>query len=132
MAKSASFTCANCGAVHSKWSGRCDDCGAWNTISEDAPLSSGPTAKGLGAARGQAVPLTDLSADDAPRPRTTSNLAGHCWIALFVWELFIAAHILRHALDMRLIAGFFIAIAYVFFEFQVMYVAHRALSHVLA
>ncbi|NND41910.1 MAG: hypothetical protein HKO04_07525, partial [Silicimonas sp.] len=31
MAKAASFTCLNCGAVHSKWTGRCDDCGAWNT-----------------------------------------------------------------------------------------------------
>ena len=63
---------------------------------------------------------------------TTSNLAGHCWVVLFVWELFIAAHILRHALEMRLIAGFFIAIAYVLLEFQVMYVAHRALTPLFA
>ena len=75
MAKSASFTCANCGAVHSKWSGRCDDCGAWNSISEDAPLSAGPAASGLGAARGQAIALGDLSTEDQPKARTACGLA---------------------------------------------------------
>lgn len=74
MAKSASFTCANCGAVHSKWSGRCDDCGSWNTISEDKPLSTGPKAKGLGVARGQKVALTALDTAEAPPPRTMSKM----------------------------------------------------------
>ncbi|MEO0944924.1 MAG: DNA repair protein RadA [Pseudomonadota bacterium] len=74
MAKSASFSCATCGAVYSKWSGRCDECGEWNTISEDTPLSQGPTSKGLGAARGKTVPLSALSAEDAPSPRTKSGM----------------------------------------------------------
>ncbi|MEM9426625.1 MAG: DNA repair protein RadA [Pseudomonadota bacterium] len=74
MAKAASFTCSNCGAVHSKWSGRCDECGAWNTITEDTPLASGPKGKGLGAARGKGIALTDLSAEEAPRPRSLSGL----------------------------------------------------------
>ena len=74
MAKTASFTCASCGAVHSKWSGRCDDCGQWNTISEDVPLSAGPASKGLGAARGKSVPLGDLSTEEVPPPRTMSGL----------------------------------------------------------
>ena len=74
MAKSASFTCASCGAVHSKWSGRCDDCGAWNSISEDVPLSAGPSASGLGAARGRAIVLGELSAEEKPNPRTASGL----------------------------------------------------------
>ncbi len=35
MAKSKSqFVCQNCGAVHGKWSGRCDNCGEWNTLVE--------------------------------------------------------------------------------------------------
>ena len=75
MAKTASFTCSNCGAVHSKWSGRCDDCGAWNTISEETPLSAGPASKGLGAARGKEIALSDLSASDNPSPRTQSGMA---------------------------------------------------------
>ena len=36
-----SFTCQDCGATHKKWAGRCDACGAWNTIVEEAPLSGG-------------------------------------------------------------------------------------------
>lgn len=74
MAKSASFSCSNCGAIHSKWSGRCDDCGAWNSISEDAPLSSGPKSKGLGVQRGKTVPLTTLDAKETPPPRTLSGM----------------------------------------------------------
>ncbi|AZQ68545.1 DNA repair protein RadA [Silicimonas algicola] len=74
MAKSPSFTCTNCGAVHAKWSGRCDDCGAWNSISEDVPLSSGPSTKGLGASRGKTIALSDLSSADAPLARTLSGL----------------------------------------------------------
>ena len=54
------FICQDCGATHKKWAGRCDACGAWNTIVEEAPLSQGP-GRGLGAAKGKAVPLTPLS-----------------------------------------------------------------------
>ncbi len=75
MAKGPSFTCSNCGAVHSKWSGKCDDCGSWNSIVEDAPLSQGPSSKGLGAQRGKAVPLSDLSTKEDPPPRTKSGMA---------------------------------------------------------
>lgn len=35
MAKSKTqFICQSCGAIHSKWSGRCDNCGQWNTLVE--------------------------------------------------------------------------------------------------
>ena len=36
MAKSSHFVCQSCGAVSSKWSGRCDNCGEWNSIIEEA------------------------------------------------------------------------------------------------
>ncbi|MFY9227836.1 MAG: DNA repair protein RadA [Candidatus Microsaccharimonas sp.] len=37
MAKAKTqFVCQNCGASHSKWSGRCDNCGEWNTLVEQA------------------------------------------------------------------------------------------------
>jgi DNA repair protein RadA/Sms len=38
--KQASYTCENCSANHSKWSGRCDACGEWNTIKENKSTSS--------------------------------------------------------------------------------------------
>lgn len=75
MAKpTASFTCSSCGAVHKKWTGRCDACGAWNSIVEEAPLSSGPAGKGLGAAKGRTIPLSTLAQTEAPPPRTRSGL----------------------------------------------------------
>ncbi|TMV58561.1 DNA repair protein RadA, partial [Thioclava sp. BHET1] len=70
----ATFSCSACGAVHKKWAGRCDACGAWNTIVEEAPLSSGPGSKSLGAARGRTIPLSTLATEEAPPPRTLSGL----------------------------------------------------------
>jgi len=73
MAKT-SFVCSACGAVHKKWAGRCDDCGAWNTISEEKALSAGPAKKSLGAARGQRMALSDLTTQDAPLQRTLCGM----------------------------------------------------------
>ena len=36
MAKSStSFVCQSCGASSSKWAGKCEACGGWNTITEE-------------------------------------------------------------------------------------------------
>ena len=44
MAKQASlYVCQECGAAHPKWSGRCDACGGWNTLIEEA-AECGPKA----------------------------------------------------------------------------------------
>ncbi len=69
-----SFCCQNCGAVSSRWQGRCDDCGEWNTLVEEAAASGGvaasPAARRLG--KGRPVALTSLAGatDDAPRIRS--------------------------------------------------------------
>ncbi|MFN3722334.1 MAG: DNA repair protein RadA [Paracoccaceae bacterium] len=68
---SASFSCTACGATSKKWQGRCDACGAWNTIVEEAPLSSGP--KSLGA-KGRTIHLTDLATEEDPPPRASSGI----------------------------------------------------------
>ncbi|MCZ4351285.1 DNA repair protein RadA [Roseovarius aestuarii] len=76
MAKSQiSYSCNACGAVHSKWSGRCDGCGEWNTLSEDTGISAGPATAGLGKSRGSRMVLSDLSAREVPPARTNSGLA---------------------------------------------------------
>ncbi|SEL02845.1 DNA repair protein RadA/Sms [Roseivivax marinus] len=67
------FVCSACGATSSKWSGRCEACGAWNTIHEER-ATSGPPAKALDRNKGRTVPLTDLSHAEAPPPRTASRL----------------------------------------------------------
>ena len=79
MAKSTTtFTCSACGASSTKWSGRCDGCGDWNTISEDTGLStsgpSGKASKSIGARRGSTIELTDLATEEAPPPRTHSGM----------------------------------------------------------
>ncbi len=72
MSKSTpAFTCTACGAVHRKWIGKCDGCGAWNTIVEEAPLSAGP--KSLGA-KGRTIALSTLSTEEAPPPRAASGM----------------------------------------------------------
>ena len=74
MARAPSFTCTACGASHTKWSGRCDACGAWNTIVEEAPLSAGPSTKALGAARGARVPLASLAVTEPDPVRVASGM----------------------------------------------------------
>lgn len=76
MAKVAlTFSCQSCGAGFSKWAGRCEACGEWNSIIEEAPLTSGPSKKSLGAARGRKVRLTDLSSTEAAPLRSMSGIA---------------------------------------------------------
>lgn len=76
MAKSkVQFSCTACGDITTKWSGRCDACGEWNSIVEDTPLSTGPSSASLGSSKGRTVALTDLRTEEAPPPRTTSGLA---------------------------------------------------------
>ncbi len=74
MARAPRFVCSECGATSSKWSGKCDSCGAWNSITEDTGLSTGPT-RSLGAQRGRRVALSDLSTAEPEPPRTLSGIA---------------------------------------------------------
>ncbi|MDA0187653.1 MAG: DNA repair protein RadA [Proteobacteria bacterium] len=69
------FICSACGATHKKWSGRCEACGEWNCISEEAPLSAGPGKAALGAAKGRRIGLSDLRTQENPPPRRTSGMA---------------------------------------------------------
>ncbi len=75
MGKAAAFTCSACGAATSKWAGQCEACGAWNTIVEAAPLTSGPGSRTMGAQRGNKLELTDLATRGTPPERTMSGVA---------------------------------------------------------
>ncbi|MDE0851829.1 DNA repair protein RadA [Yoonia sp.] len=74
MAKTLHFTCSECGASSTKWSGQCDACQAWNSIVEEKPLAAGPGKKSLGARRGKAIELTDLSTIGEAPARTMSGV----------------------------------------------------------
>jgi DNA repair protein RadA/Sms len=68
----STYICQNCGALSTRWQGRCDDCGEWNTLVEEsatAGIGGGPQRK---ARKGRVVALAGLAGDsaDAPRVRT--------------------------------------------------------------
>ena len=45
MAKAKSrFICQQCGAAFPKWAGKCENCGAWNSLLESTPESTGKSA----------------------------------------------------------------------------------------
>ena len=75
MARStASFVCQSCGTTASKWSGRCESCGGWNTITEEGA----PVPIGQGAAKrvkGRKFALEDLKTEDQAPPRRVTGVA---------------------------------------------------------
>jgi DNA repair protein RadA/Sms len=78
MAKAtARFVCQACGAVTPKWAGRCETCGDWNTVLEEAITSApGPGGKGQAgrppAAKG--VSFVGLGGSAAPPPRAETGI----------------------------------------------------------
>jgi len=53
------FICQNCGAAYGRWQGKCDACGEWNTIAEEAPRENLP--KGVsGGKGGRDIAFVDL------------------------------------------------------------------------
>ena len=74
MAKAAArYVCQSCGASFPRWSGRCDSCGEWNTIVEEAAAEAAP--KGLSAGRGRKIDLQPLACESAPALRRGSGIA---------------------------------------------------------
>lgn len=83
MAKTkTAYRCTECGAEHSKWQGRCDTCGEWNTLVEEmvAPkvAAGGGAARRIGGMRSLAEggnvavtpKLRDVSGSEARRWKT--------------------------------------------------------------
>lgn len=42
------FVCNNCGAQYSSWTGRCSQCGEWNTVQEEVMIDSLPSKAAAG------------------------------------------------------------------------------------
>ena len=63
------YRCTECGAEHSKWGGRCDTCGEWNSLVEEMSAPRIAT-KGIAAARRAAGPAGLAEGGSiAPTPR---------------------------------------------------------------
>ncbi|MBC8445284.1 MAG: DNA repair protein RadA [Rhodospirillaceae bacterium] len=73
MAKnSTQYVCQDCGDVSAKWSGRCDSCGAWNTLVEEAGNEQAP--KGLGLKKGRSIEFVSLQGESDPPPRRVTGI----------------------------------------------------------
>ncbi len=60
------FVCQTCGSVQPRWSGKCDACGAWNSIVEEITESTAP--KGLGSNKsGRTLNFTSLKGAQSSR-----------------------------------------------------------------
>ncbi len=67
------FVCTECGYEAVKWTGRCPDCGSWNTLVEEARVTGGAAAaKKAPTGRGPAPVrmLQEVSADESVRYHT--------------------------------------------------------------
>ena len=74
MAKSTShFVCQSCGTIHAKWAGKCDGCGAWDTLVEEAAITA---PKSIAATKGKGLQFTSLSSRDTPLPARNSTGIG--------------------------------------------------------
>ena len=71
-----SFVCQSCGNVTPRWQGRCEACGAWNSMIEDG---GAPTGIGAGnsrtAGKGRIFPLGELVTAEAPPARLVTGVA---------------------------------------------------------
>ena len=77
MAKTTSrFVCQSCGAVAPRWAGRCETCGEWNTLAEEA-VEAGPglTKAAAKPAAGRKIPFVPLAGEAAPPPRVPIGIA---------------------------------------------------------
>ncbi|MCA0401464.1 MAG: DNA repair protein RadA [Proteobacteria bacterium] len=79
MAKrTTSFICQACGAVYQRWQGKCEACGEWNSIAEEATgeVHAAPVASG-GARlkKGRVIALEGLSGTPMDAPRLPAGIA---------------------------------------------------------
>jgi len=71
--RAANFVCQSCGAVHAKWAGRCDACGAWNSIVEEQAADTVP--RGLDGRSGRKIAFADLGNAGPDTPRFATGIA---------------------------------------------------------
>ncbi len=71
MAKARSnFVCQNCGASYPKWTGKCENCGEWNTLVEQVIETKGASAVARSHSRGKILKpqsMRSIAAEDSVR-----------------------------------------------------------------
>lgn len=68
------FLCNNCGAIHTKWAGKCDSCNNWNCIEESSAVTGIGSRPNLKINIGKEISLTSLCGDIEELPRFKTNI----------------------------------------------------------
>src|SRR5471032_593318 len=71
--RSLSFTCQNCGAAASRWQGKCEACGEWNTLAQEG--AERPAGPGRRPSKGRLFALEALAGEAHDAPRLPSGVA---------------------------------------------------------
>ncbi|MEM9330939.1 MAG: DNA repair protein RadA [Pseudomonadota bacterium] len=69
------FVCQSCGSTFPRWSGKCDGCGAWNTLVEESAVSGIGANPGKQMRKGTPVKLVSLAGETEEAPRIASGIA---------------------------------------------------------
>jgi DNA repair protein RadA/Sms len=76
LAKPATrYVCQSCGAPFPKWGGRCDACGEWNTLVEEAVPDALPRGLAPSTRGGRRIDFVGLTGPQAAPPRRTTGIA---------------------------------------------------------
>jgi DNA repair protein RadA/Sms len=71
----ANFVCQACGAVSPRWQGKCESCGAWNTILEETAAAAAVPAAQRSSRKGRSIRLEPLTGVTEDAPRIASGIA---------------------------------------------------------
>jgi DNA repair protein RadA/Sms len=76
MARARSrYVCQECGSIHLQWAGRCDACGGWNSLIEEAAPEGPPKSLSGSAGKGRKIDFVGLQGMSDPAPRRLTGLA---------------------------------------------------------
>ncbi len=74
--KKSSYVCSECGAEYPQWSGKCTDCGAWNSLVETAKVdpkkNANPRFKGYA---GEQAALSIANVELSSEPRISTKMS---------------------------------------------------------
>jgi DNA repair protein RadA/Sms len=68
------YVCTECGSVTTRWQGQCVDCGAWNTLGEEAPQTIFSAKHDLSSG-GRPIAFEPLDAAPEPLARRSTGIA---------------------------------------------------------
>lgn len=68
------YICQSCGTVHAKWAGKCDGCGQWNTLAEEANVAPPGAPKLKSGTKAGRLTFESLQGGSPTPPRLISGI----------------------------------------------------------